>query len=345
MKEISHSFLVNDVQKYGSIEKALIMKEIKQMSAYKARNKKDGWVYYSRSALAEKFPYMKANSIKRWMLELEKDNWLKVRVKNEFKYDKTKSYFPVELDNSVQNTPIVGQNDQPIGQNDQPIGQNDQTIPPLSTPQSSSQSKDSLSDLEGSDNENSLFVSLAKKLGEIVKTKHKVKITSPKLKSWASEIRKLNKTDGISLDRISKALSWYADNIGGEFIPVIESGRSLRSKFLKLESAIERDSAEVSQPSFKQRSEVSTQKPISQPTASYPRDPYSDNKEVPTPEEIARRREIGLKFIKQWKQRFDMPEVDTEENLSEDVIQQRLIAKEKALEALNAEIGGKHARR
>ena len=108
---------------------------------------------------------------------------------------------------------------------------------------------------------------------------------------------------------------------------------------------INEEQREASRPLSKQRSEVSTQKPISQPTASYPRDPYSDNKEVPTPEEIARRREIGLKFIKQWKQRFDMPEVDTEENLSEDVIQQRLIAKEKALEALNAEIGGKHARR
>ncbi len=123
----THSFNIEDVQKYGSIEKALIMKEIKSMSLYKLRNKKDGWVYYSRNALAKKFPYMKANSIKRWMQELKKDSWLKTAIKNKFKYDKTKSYLPTEL-NEVE-TKIVPS----IGQNDQPIGQNDQTIPPHST--------------------------------------------------------------------------------------------------------------------------------------------------------------------------------------------------------------------
>ena len=94
-----------------------------------------------------------------------------------------------------------------------------------------------------------------------------------------------------------------------------------------------------------QRSKAKSQKLISHPTASGPRDPYPANEDLPTPEEIARRRKIGLKFIKQMKQRFDMPEVDTEGDLSEDAIQQRLLAKEKALEALNAEIGGKYARR
>ena len=252
MKEISHSFLVSDVQKYGSIEKALLMEEIKQMSAYKIRNKKEGWVYYSKSALAQKFPYLKERSISRWLLELEQAGFLKSRVKNKFKYDTTKSYFPTELEieakkstnkdeGTSQNGTRAGQNVKSVCQNGTRVGQDGTTRPSLSSSQSTN---NSLSDLKGSDSENSHFFSLAKKLGEIVKTKHKVKITSPKLKSWTSEIRKLNKTDGVSLDRISEALSWYADNIGGEFIPVIESGRSLRSKFLKLESAIKRDSVE-----------------------------------------------------------------------------------------------------
>ena len=150
-EETTHSFEVDDVEKYGSIEKALIMKEIKGMSIYKIRNRKDGWVYYSRNALEKKFPYMKAGSIKRWMVKLEKDEFLNVKIKNKFKYDKTKSYFPTEYlslakekekeKGSAQNGLIVGQNDQPIGQNDQPIGQNDQTIPSLTSSLTSSQSE------------------------------------------------------------------------------------------------------------------------------------------------------------------------------------------------------------
>ena len=118
----AHSFNVEDVFKYGSIEKALIMKEIKAIAVYRLRNGKDGWVYYSRNALAEKFPYMNANSIKRWMSELEKDGWLKTVIKNKIKYDRTKSYFPTELEGvETKKIPLNGQNDQSISQNDQTI--------------------------------------------------------------------------------------------------------------------------------------------------------------------------------------------------------------------------------
>ena len=37
------------------------------------------------------------------------------------------------------------------------------------------------------------------------------------------------------------ALKFYQENIGDEYIPVIESGKSFRSKFLKLENAIQRE--------------------------------------------------------------------------------------------------------
>jgi hypothetical protein len=40
---------------------------------------------------------------------------------------------------------------------------------------------------------------------------------------------------------VQKALDWYEIYKGGEYIPVIESGSSLRDKFVKLENAMERN--------------------------------------------------------------------------------------------------------
>ena len=35
-------------------------------------------------------------------------------------------------------------------------------------------------------------------------------------------------------------MQWYQDNIGGAYVPVIQSGESLREKFIKIEDAIKR---------------------------------------------------------------------------------------------------------
>jgi len=113
----THSFEIEDVVKYGSIEKALIMKEIKSIAIYKLRNEKNSWVYYSRRALEKKFPYMKKSSIDRWLKELKKDGWLKTRIKNKFKYDKTQSFLPTELEGVSQKLKNVSQNGTPLSQN------------------------------------------------------------------------------------------------------------------------------------------------------------------------------------------------------------------------------------
>ena len=85
------------------------------------------------------------------------------------------------------------------------------------------------------------FLSLANKLSKIIRTKKKMKHTTPQRKVWASDIRKLVEGNGIPKERIETALDWYEKNIGGQYIPVIESGSSLRNKFIKLENAMERD--------------------------------------------------------------------------------------------------------
>lgn len=131
----THSFAIADVTKYGSIEKAIIMKEIASMQVYKQRTSKNDWVHYSGEALAAKFPYMKSRSIRRWMEELVSGGHLESAVKNKKKYDQTKSYRLPELS-------TVGQNDSSIGQFGQSKnGQFGQPIPPHSPPLSTSHSK------------------------------------------------------------------------------------------------------------------------------------------------------------------------------------------------------------
>lgn len=124
--EPTHSFEVADAIRLGSVEKAIIYKEIKRFSAYKIRHNEDGWVFYSGRSLAEKYPYMSKNSIERWLRELVEAGEFESTIRNKSKYDKTKSYRPRKI--GIKTTSSMVEN-QPSGVD------NDETIPPLSSPQ------------------------------------------------------------------------------------------------------------------------------------------------------------------------------------------------------------------
>jgi hypothetical protein len=124
----THSFDVADAVMYGSIEKALLIKEIRGLQVYKLRRNLDGWVYYSAQALAAKFPYMTRSSIDRRLRELVADGHLEAEVRNKTKYDQTKSYRLPNLSTSI------GENEQstlPEMSND--TDRNEQPIPSLSS--------------------------------------------------------------------------------------------------------------------------------------------------------------------------------------------------------------------
>jgi len=144
MRDKTHSFHLEDIDKYGSMEKAIIMKEIKSMNLYKIRNNKGAWVFYSSKALAEKFPYMNMTSIRRWLTELEKDGHLMSVVDNKTKYDKTKSYLVSEL----KEFQTLDQNGQSGDQNGQSGDQNGQPIPPHSTTHSTPHSLEKAENIE-----------------------------------------------------------------------------------------------------------------------------------------------------------------------------------------------------
>lgn len=58
---------------------------------------------------------------------------------------------------------------------------------------------------------------------------------------WYNDIKLLIEKDKVGYDRVISCLDWYKNNIGGKYIPVIQSGSSLREKFTKLEDAIKRN--------------------------------------------------------------------------------------------------------
>jgi len=86
----------------------------------------------------------------------------------------------------------------------------------------------------------------AERLSEIVRKQKNIKIDNRKISSWAKSVDLLIHTDGVDEQRVDKALTWYSENVGGDYIPVIESGKTFREKFGKLESAIKR--AEINKP-------------------------------------------------------------------------------------------------
>jgi len=111
-------------------------------------------------------------------------------------------------------------------------------IEPSPTKQKKSETKPSPSQRNGKN----LPHLLAQQLAAIIQKERKVKITPSKLASWSKDIERMQRLDGIDYKRIRRALNWYADHIGDEYVPVIWAGSSLREKFLRLEDAIERNS-------------------------------------------------------------------------------------------------------
>lgn len=62
-----------------------------------------------------------------------------------------------------------------------------------------------------------------------------------RLSNWADHIRRLRVLDEVPPDKITAVMDWYSENIGGDFVPQVFSGKSFRHKYPALESALHRD--------------------------------------------------------------------------------------------------------
>jgi hypothetical protein len=88
---------------------------------------------------------------------------------------------------------------------------------------------------------NKIYLPIAEYLSRIIQRNKNIIHTNSQLMSWTDDIRHMVEDNGITTDRIFSALHWYRKNIGGQYIPIIESGKSLREKFQKLEAAEQRE--------------------------------------------------------------------------------------------------------
>lgn len=85
------------------------------------------------------------------------------------------------------------------------------------------------------------FEEQAERLADIITGKKNIQITKQKITAWAKSLEQLNRIEGVAIERTEKALSWYAEHIGEDYVPVIESGATFREKFTKLENAMNRN--------------------------------------------------------------------------------------------------------
>jgi hypothetical protein len=85
------------------------------------------------------------------------------------------------------------------------------------------------------------FLPLAEDLSKIIRSTINIRHTNGQLQAWAYSICQLVEDHGVTAERIRKALKWYEGNIGGQYIPVIHSGSTLKEKFFKLEAAMGRE--------------------------------------------------------------------------------------------------------
>jgi hypothetical protein len=90
--------------------------------------------------------------------------------------------------------------------------------------------------------DNMCWIQLATILSKIVRAQRKIVTSGPKIKAWAHEIRKLSTVERTPLADIQAAMKWYANNAySGQFVPIVECGRTFRDKYTKILAAIERD--------------------------------------------------------------------------------------------------------
>lgn len=209
-----HSFSPYIAMHFNSVEKAIIIDEVKhwcKVNERKGSNEYDGkhWTRLSSSDISEMLPYLKRDSIKRWLRELVKEGILMYCIDNKHQYDKTKSYrVNIELYNKIIIEACgvqVIQIDQGVGQNDQGVGQNDQTIPtPNPTPNSDDHS-DECSDCstsKGVDKKNEIpFEGIINYLNEQTgkKFRHSTKATQRHIRARWKE--------GFRLDDFKKVIS------------------------------------------------------------------------------------------------------------------------------------------
>lgn len=116
---------------------------------------------------------------------------------------------------------------------------NKNTIENISVPDKVSD-KDSPSNNPSKKERSIEYLPLAEQLSKIIQSVKHIKHHQRQLQTWAYSICQLIEDSGVERRRIRRALNWYEKHISDPYVPVIESGQSLKEKFTKLEAAMQR---------------------------------------------------------------------------------------------------------
>ncbi len=188
-----------------------------------AREKNNKTIYASNKYLMGKVDWCE-RTLTKYKKELEKLRIIKV-IKKQLKKDayKQKQYITLlymrESDNKIKNY-----NSSPKPTSPRPL------------PEKSPEKKQN----KITEEIKRRYLPTATQLAKIIMDNRNVLITSTQMNEWAKQIRLLSRTSKINTKRILTALDWYSTHINDKYTPVIQSGKSLREKFLQLESAMSR---------------------------------------------------------------------------------------------------------
>jgi len=89
------------------------------------------------------------------------------------------------------------------------------------------------------DDQDIFFTSASKYLYKIL-DKHKKVKKNTNMKEWIRQLKLLHTRDGISKRVIKTTLKWYMSHFGDPYVPIAESGKAFREKFIRILNAIER---------------------------------------------------------------------------------------------------------
>jgi len=125
------------------------------------------------------------------------------------------------------------------------------TIPKTSNLENKESIKKELTTKQKNNLRSKAFLPQAIKIKQILQEKKNIEITPNQLTAWTNSIRLLCDKNKISVERMDTVLSWYEKHWDDDYVPVIESGESFRTKFVKLEAAISRNKPKQKTGSFR----------------------------------------------------------------------------------------------
>ena len=200
-----------------------------------------GEVLTGRLSLA-KATSLSQQQIRTSLTKLKSTNELTIRTTNKFSVIRLTNYDLYQ----VQDLEINQQNGQQTTKratNNQPT-----TNQQLTTTKEEKERK------EGKEGEedNNFHSQCARKLSEIIQSKKQISIPDAKWKKWGNDFKLLELNDLKNRENafgdIQSAFLALENHFGEQFFPVIESGKSFREKFGKIEAYVQRNSQQTQKP-------------------------------------------------------------------------------------------------